>query len=201
MSDASPGKSVGAKSENRGYIVKYCFKTKKNRPKIEQFTGRTKSLEDVIFDISISNQSKLFMQTTKKLANYAGRKLCKSQDIKLRIENLPDVQILRPTFPKTVFTDPDYPTDEEKQTSKLNEPICGKEVDTYVKRVDEYRHNKSTMYSIIIGQCTEPLITKLEGMDKYDAINSSSDAILLLQAIREIVFEYESQKYPLLPCS
>ena len=76
MSDASPGKSVGVKSENsRGYIGKRRVKTEQNRPKIEKSTGRIESLEDVIFDIGISNQSELFMQTTKKLANYAGRKL------------------------------------------------------------------------------------------------------------------------------
>ena len=59
-------------------------------------------------------------------------------------------------------------------------------MDIYVKKVDEYRRNKSTMCSIIIGHCTEPLITKLECMDKHDGINSSSDIILHIQAIREI---------------
>ena len=84
----------------------------------------------------------------------------------------------------------------ETELLSINRLIFSSEIDTYVKRTDEYCRNKSTMYSIILGQCTEPLITKLEAMDEYEDINSASDAIRLLQAIRQIAFEYESQKYP-----
>ena len=43
-----------------------------------------------------------------------------------------------------------------------------------------YRPNKSTMYSMILGQFTKPLITKLEAMDDYVDINSVLDDIYLL---------------------
>ena len=123
MGDSSPGKSVGVKAENR---VKRRLKIEQNHPKIENFTGRTESLEDAIFDIGIPNQSDLFMQTTKKLANYAGRKLRESQDIKLRIKNVSYVTILRPTIPLNVFKGPANPTTEEKETSELNRLIFSK---------------------------------------------------------------------------
>mmetsp|Transcript_42989 Transcript_42989/g.50291 ORF Transcript_42989/g.50291 Transcript_42989/m.50291 type:complete len:480 (-) Transcript_42989:318-1757(-) len=193
MSETSPGKSAGVKTEGKR---KRRIKIEQAHPRTEKFTGRTESLEDAIYDIGISNQSDLFMQTTKKLANYAGRKLRKLQDIKLRIETVRDIPIRRPSLVPTEIKDAEKPSTQETELLTTNRLIFSREIDTYVKRVDEYRQNKSTMYSKILGQCTEPLITKLEAMDEYEDINNASDAIQLLQAIRQIAFEYESQKYP-----
>ena len=83
-------------------------------PENEKFTGRTKSLEDAIYN-GIYNQSDLSMQTTKKLANYAGRKLRESQDIKLGIETVRDIPIQRPSLVPTMIIDVDYPTTEETE--------------------------------------------------------------------------------------
>ena len=193
MSKTTPRKNAGVKTEGKG---KRRFKIEQARPRTVKFEGRTESLEDAIYNIRISNQSDLFMQIRKKLANFAFRKLRKSQDIMLGIETVRNIPIQRPSLVPTVIKDANNPSTQETELLTTNRLIFTREIDTYVKRVDEYRRNKSTMYSIILGQCTEPLITKLEAMDEYDDINNASDAIRLLQAIRQIAFEYESQKYP-----
>ena len=62
-----------------------------------------------------------------------------------------DDPILRPTLPPNMITDPDNPTSVEKNTSKLNRLIWGKDLNTYVKRINEYDRNKSTIYYITLG--------------------------------------------------
>ena len=74
--------------------------------------------------------------------------------------------------------------------------IYAKQMETYLKRVDEYLRNTTNVYTVILGQCTDVLVAKLEGEDTYDDINRRSDAIDLLKSIREVVFEYKSQRYP-----
>ena len=46
-----------------------------------KFTGLTKGLKKHIYDIGVSNQTQLFSNTTKEIAEYAGRILKESQDI------------------------------------------------------------------------------------------------------------------------
>eukprot|EP00957_Ditylum_brightwellii_P029481 2228644-Ditylum_brightwellii.AAC.1 len=40
-----------------------------------------------------------------------------------------------------------------------------KEIDLYLKRQDQYKENKMKMFNVIIGQCTDLMITKLENMN------------------------------------
>ena len=54
------------------------------------------------------------------------------------------------------------------------------------------------MFSVVLGQCTEALKAKLEADNNYETILQSHYVIKLLLLIREIVFNYELDKYPYL---
>ena len=88
MSDPIPDSVPSAKTGEKGR------RSKKNRKDLTRpsyarpFEGRTEGLEDAIYDIGISNQADMFMQSTKKIANYAGRTLKESQDTRLAIKTL-----------------------------------------------------------------------------------------------------------------
>ena len=53
-----------------------------------KFVGKSESLEKHIYDIGVTNQTQLFSNTMKEIAEYAGRTLKESQDIRLAIKKL-----------------------------------------------------------------------------------------------------------------
>ena len=52
------------------------------------------------------------------------------------------------------------------------------------------------MYSAIIGECSDAMITKIEAMETFKAISEKSDAIGLLKLIQPATFVYDDKKYP-----
>ena len=54
------------------------------------------------------------------------------------------------------------------------------------------------MFSVVLGQCTDSMKAKLEVDKDYSKIANDSDVISLLALIREISYDYESQRYPYL---
>ena len=148
------------------------------------FKGETETLHGAIYDVGVLNQSELFTTTTTKIAGFAGCTCRESKDISLAIEELKD-----PTFtpPKKFNVDP-----------ALDDLLLKNEVDIFVKRKSTYRQNQATMFSVVLGQCTEALKAKLEADNNYETISQSRDVIKLLLLIREIAFNYESDKYPYL---
>ena len=56
-----------------------------------KFVGKTESLEKHIYDIGVTNQTHLFSNTTKEIAECAGQTLKESQDIQLAIKKIEDV--------------------------------------------------------------------------------------------------------------
>jgi hypothetical protein len=54
------------------------------------------------------------------------------------------------------------------------------------------------MYSMAKGQCTNALHAKLESQDEFEVVSQTSNAIGLLCMIRDISFNFQSQKYDVL---
>eukprot|EP00957_Ditylum_brightwellii_P191584 14586644-Ditylum_brightwellii.AAC.1 len=50
-----------------------------------------------------------------------------------------------------------------------------KEIGTYLKRKETYNENKTKMFNIIIGQCTELMMSKLESETKWTAIEVAAN--------------------------
>jgi hypothetical protein len=72
-----------------------------------------------------------------------------------------------------------------------------KKVDDYAKREAYLEENIRTLvYSLVRGQCTDVIRTRIETLDTYFDMSSESQALKLLKAIRDIVFNFQSQKYP-----
>ena len=82
--------------------------------------------------------------------------------------------------------------------NKLREKLYKKDIKIWSKRESLYRQNKSSMFSIVLGQCSEAMKVKLESETDYKKISSKSDVIKLLKMIRNVAFAFESKRYPLL---
>ena len=126
-----------------------------------------------------------FTATTEALASYAGRKCADPRDTQIAIERQKRLLIPIPTTREDIY----------KEVAKL---LFGKEIDSYVKRSQQYRQNKAKMYSVALGQCTEATKNRLEGDETYEDIDVDYDVIRLLQLIKSTTYSYESKLYPVL---
>jgi hypothetical protein len=139
-------------------------------------------LKGHIYDCSDARQSDIFVKTTKEITEYVGRTFKKGSDTRLAIENL--------TMP--VLALPVAPADEKDKT--LNK-IWDKEIDKYVKRKTQLAGNMQTVYSLVWRQCTDVMRQKVEVLSVYETLTLNGDGLALLKAIKDLVYNFQSQKY------
>ena len=68
----------------------------------------------------------------------------------------------------------------------------------YVSRKERYMENKDELYSVIWGQCSDTIQSKLQSKSTFSDIDKSRDYILLLKEIKGIMYNFESQQYPIM---
>lgn len=147
------------------------------------FKGRSDDLPDwAIYSGGDHTSPDTFTKTTREIALLAGRTMHFGHDAKLSIESLAMIILELPTDPPT-------------NASKTEEKIWEQEVSLHVKRKTYLRENMKALYTIIIGQCTDPLKALLETLPEYDRIRKSGDALGLLEAIKKVVFSNAGEKY------
>ena len=71
-------------------------------------------------------------------------------------------------------------------------------MDAYVKKRKLYRQNKLTLYSVVIGKCTEATKNQLEVERSFEDIDKDLDVIKLIKLIKSIPYAYESNSCPFL---
>jgi hypothetical protein len=54
----------------------------------------------------------------------------------------------------------------------------------------------TSLYSLVWGQCTDAMQAKVEATSTFNAIFASNDGIELLKTIKQVSFNFQSQKYP-----
>jgi hypothetical protein len=64
-----------------------------------------------------------------------------------------------------------------------------------VKRDVRLTENCEKLYSLIVGQCTEYMTSKLEILLDYDLFNDAVDVVALIKAIEGLTYQFESQRY------
>jgi hypothetical protein len=89
----------------------------------------------------------------------------------------------------------DMPSDPPATASRTVTRIWEKEVDEYVKRKTCLQENLKTLYSLVLGQCTDVVLAKLEASDTYNKMLEEADSIKLLKEIRALVYNFQSQKH------
>ena len=154
------------------------------KPAVKQpkFEGRCDELKGFIYDCLDPRQADMYAKTMKEIAEYAGQTCKHGADICKAIESLE-----RPRMAP--------PADPAADASATDRRIWEKKVDTYVKHENIYEQNIENMYSVILGQCTDAMRAKLESQDQFEQVLDDSDAIELLRMIRDITFNFQSQKY------
>jgi hypothetical protein len=96
------------------------------------------------------------------------------------------------TMAQPVFT---VPTDPIATVMQTEVGIWENQVDEHVKRGTMLAKNLKTAYSLIYGQCSNVMHAKLESRENHLAIEVAADSIGLLENIRTIMFQFQSQRY------
>ena len=68
------------------------------------------------------------------------------------------------------------------------------QIDECRKRKATYQENKGKIYSVIIGKCTDAIVSKLRGDPNFDMIERNSYMLGLLGMIKKVAFKVETQQ-------
>ena len=117
-----------------------------------KFSGIIDDLKGHIYDMGYGQQADAFVKMTEEIAGYMARTCKQSTDIRAAIEKLQGVTITL----EAKVTIAEVPDEDDREIIRKSQ------IDEYRKRKATYQENKSKIYSVIIGQCTDAMIAKLK---------------------------------------
>lgn len=148
------------------------------RPKFE---GRTEGLKGHVYDLR-PTQADQFVKTTKEVALYVGRTYTNGSVIKAAIETL-EPPLIQP------------PEELPEDATRTETRIWEERIKDFVKRETIMKENIKALYSLVWGQCSDPMQAKLESLPGFQDVFDRSDGIDLIRLIKNVSFNFESQKY------
>jgi hypothetical protein len=154
-----------------------------------KFHGNCAALHDQIFDCSDYRQADTFVTTLKRVSEYVGAQYKNGGDIRSSIVHELKITIPIPSAP--TIADPTALTPQEE----VDKIIFKGELDAYVKRKNVLEESIMKTYSLVLGQCTDLLQSKLKQQNAWEAISEKQDAIALIGLIKTITFRFEDQKF------
>ena len=87
------------------------------------------------------------------------------------------------------------PTDTTEDIGSTAYIIWIKKVDIYVERLTTLDNNLHTMFTVIWGQCSNMMQTKLKALPEYDTKAKEKDCVWLLKEIKGIMNHFDGSKY------
>jgi hypothetical protein len=180
-SQAGRGRGRGRGSHNGGNPPQRQAPTK--------FTGNCAELQGHIFDCSDYKQADTYVHTVKRISEHVGSQYKHGGDIRSSIINGEKVKIPIPASP--TYVDPKSLTQLE-ETEKI---IFKGLIEGYIKRKSDLDDNIQKAYSLVIGQCTDLLQSKLKQQAQWITISQAQDVVALLSLIKSITFRFEGQKF------
>lgn len=107
------------------------------------------------------------------------------ENLKTCVRSLKTVWYL-PTVPE--------PDDLPKEASKKEEFLWQTAMKPYTIRRDELRSNLNSLFSVVWGQCSESVKTKLKSLDEYISKTKEDDVVWLLQQIKGVMDQFDTKQ-------
>ena len=172
----------------------------KTRLSSTTFYGGCSELKGKIYDCSTHKEADKYITTTKAIAEYAGRSFTNGGDIRASILNESLFIIPMPKDPADNYTDITdangvVTTNARAQVTYVENKMFELALGAHMKRTTMLEANIQKAYSLVLGQCTDLITTKIESSSRWDNIRSTQDVLLLLQEIKTICFKFEDHKY------
>jgi hypothetical protein len=178
------GRGYGEKTESTGPPKRYNynrFQQKKGNQETK-FDGRCDDIKGFVFDCAAGKQADRYNTTIWEITAYAGRTYDYGGDIRWSIKNEKKYE-------------PTKPNDVGATATATDKRIWEKEIDEYVRRKAKLTAKCAKLYSLILGQCIEHMVAKLESLDDFKEIERRLDVIKLMKAIKGVSYQFEGQTY------
>lgn len=147
-----------------------------------KFTGNCPDLQGHLYDCSSYKQADQYTSTTKHIAKYMGAEYKRGGDIRSTIEKETKCTIPLPTKPAT-------------NANALVTKIFNKQVDSYVERMEQLNENIQKAYSLVLGQWTKLMKSKIKQSNDWKTVSTKFNVIDLLAIIKAIIFNSKDQNY------
>ena len=90
----------------------------------------------------------------------------------------------------------DEPEDLDANATRMTVKIWERDVEEYVKKWNTtIQENLKTAFLLIYRQCSEELRAKLKSRPDHAEVEAVSNSLGLLQNIRTVIFQFQSQRY------
>lgn len=123
-----------------------------------------------------------FEKTVEELGRYASTYFSHATDMKMMLKSLREIVFVQPVNP---------PFSATRTTIR----IWDKEVDMYMEIKSTYSENKWAIYAVVIGQCSDSMKTRLNGVDNFATWDNNHDVVLVLREIKAISNQFDSRTY------
>ena len=154
----------------------------------ERFTGRSDDLDGYVYSVATTKAGLQFTRTTDEIARYAGEKYSAvGSYIRTAILTMTAQVPTRPTAPGETGTPP--------TVDPVDQAIFNEEIRQFVKEKAGIVAAMKGLYSVIWGQCSETLRSRLKSNADHAAISATADSLGLLKAIRAEMTGFKKLHY------
>lgn len=179
----------GKKSSKRSHKK---TKRKDDADKPSNFKGKCAELKANVFEtFSESKDTTQYEITIKALQVYVAANFRHGGDIGWMLKHEKEFQFTRPSPPSST------PTTTRAQDS-VDQDIYKEQIKGYVARKQKYDENKDKLYSVIWGQCSDNMQSRIQSDTIFQSIDEERSCLLLLKEIKGVMFNFESQQFPIM---
>ena len=190
-------KGNGHESKHKKSNKRSQRKTKRNESEKSSstFKGESAELKGNVFEtFAESKDTTQFERTMKALQVYVAGNFRHGGDIGWMLKHEKEFQFVRPNPPSSTST-------TTRSQDSLEQDIYKEQIKGFVTRKQKYDENKDKLYAVIWGQCSENMQSKLQSNTSFQAIDEHRSCLLLLKEIKGVMFNFESQQYPIMSMS
>ena len=182
-------KGKSKKTSKKPDIKSKSRKNKFESKKKKTFKGETLELSKHVFEtFGESKNATQYETTIKALQVYVANNFRHGGDIGWMLKHEQDFELTRPNAP----------SGSTRSSSTVDQDIYKEKIKGYVARMEKYTENKHKLYSVIWGQCSDSMQSKLQNKDDFDRIDEDHDCLRLLKEIKGVMFNFESEQYPII---
>ncbi len=160
------------------------------RPPVKKFAGKEEGLGDeyVYQHTNGREASDQYAVTTEEIIRYIATKYRDGgADVERSLSDGMKLVIGVPTAP--VGDDPLLPATEGEMI------VWKMQVSIVLRRIARLDSNLEGVYQLFKGQCSKPILEKVESQQAYATVHQGRDPIGLLKLIKAVMFNYNSKRY------
>jgi len=156
---------------------------------MQKFIGKETELGDefVYQHTAGRDASDQYTRTTEEIIRYSSSKYKYGGDVERSLADGTLLVVPAPSAPIGVGTPP-VVSETDMVTWKLKMQMA-------LQRSATLETNMESVYGLIRGQCSKPILEKVEAQQTYSQVHSARDPIRLLGLIQNVMFNYNSKQY------